>query len=88
MENQPVGISAGGLRALRTREGNVSGFYNDVANNCTYGVGTLAHLGPCSTRELQQPTNPNQINTNFAQRVSAAEAKVRRTVKRRQLSQE
>lgn len=30
-------------------------YYNDVANNCTYGVGTLAHTAPCTPEELARP---------------------------------
>ncbi|MGF6855362.1 hypothetical protein OKW29_004249 [Paraburkholderia sp. CI3] len=48
--NDVMKMSAGGYAALRVNEGVVMHYYNDapVNGNCTWGVGTLAHLGPCT----------------------------------------
>ena len=51
--NAGLSVSAGGVADIRTREGVRRGYYNDAANNCTYGVGQLAHKGPCSPAELR-----------------------------------
>ncbi|WP_242540457.1 lysozyme inhibitor LprI family protein [Trinickia mobilis] len=47
-----------GLTALRIRERAVLHYYNDIADNCTHGVGTLAHHGPCTEDELRRPVTP------------------------------
>jgi lysozyme len=52
MANETKRLSAAGWAALRTREHAVLHYYSDVANNCTYGIGTLAHHGPCTDEEL------------------------------------
>jgi Lysozyme inhibitor LprI len=48
MPNETMQMSPSGRTALRQRERAVLSYYNDAANNCTYGVGTLAHRGPCT----------------------------------------
>ncbi|MFP3711328.1 lysozyme, partial [Paraburkholderia sp. SIMBA_009] len=72
---------------LRRRESAVMAYYNDQANNCTYGVGTLAHTGPCTPEELRRPVTTTQVNAQLAARVRRAEAAVRRHVSTRQLTQ-
>ncbi|WP_343050171.1 hypothetical protein [Burkholderia guangdongensis] len=48
MANEGMRLSEAGWTALRIREHAIMAYYNDQANNCTYGVGTLAHYGPCT----------------------------------------
>ncbi|WP_081992540.1 lysozyme [Collimonas arenae] len=88
MANEHMRTSTAGMAALRTREGAVLRYYNDNANNCTYGVGTLAHSGVCTPEELQRPVTIPQVNAQLSLRVTAAEATVRRHVRDHQLTQE
>jgi lysozyme len=88
MANERKRLSAAGWTALRTREHAVLHYYNDVANNCTYGIGTLAHHGPCTDEELQRPVSAADVNAQLTVGVSRAEAAVRRQVHDHELSQD
>lgn len=88
MANETMRMSAAGMAALRQREGAVLRYYNDAANHCTYGVGTLAHLGPCTLDELRRPVSIAEVNIQLATRVSSAETAVRQRVRNHQLTQE
>lgn len=88
MANETMTMSTAGMAALRVREGAVLRYYNDSANNCTYGVGTLLHNGACTAEELQRPVTVAQVNTQLNLRVSRAEATVRRHVPDHPLTQE
>ena len=81
-------MSAAGLAALREREHAVLRYYNDVANNCTYGVGTLAHHGPCTADESQRPVTIADVNTQLQARVGTAVRAVRQRVHTRALTQD
>lgn len=87
MANENKRLSEAGWAALRQREQAVMHYYNDQANNCTFGVGTLAHTGACTPEELRRPVTPAQVNAQLAARVSTAEAQVRRNVTQRELTQ-
>jgi lysozyme len=87
MANENMRMSAEGVTALRLREGAVLRYYNDAANHCTYGVGTLVHRGPCTAEELERPVTVAQINTQLALGVRVAEAAVRRQVPLQTLTQ-
>ena len=87
MPNATMQMSAAGMAALRLREGAVLRYYNDAANHCTYGVGTLAHLGPCTPEELRRPVSIADVNLQLATRVRSAEATVRQRVRNHQLTQ-
>lgn len=86
--NETMRMSANGLAVLRQREGAVLRYYNDAANHCTYGVGTLAHLGPCTPAELLRPVSLVEVDTQLAIRVRDTEEAVRRGVRNHQLTQE
>jgi lysozyme len=88
MANETMQMSAAGMAELRRREGAVVRYYNDVANNCTYGVGTLEHHGPCTAEELARPVTLADVDRALATRVHTAEAAVRRQVPNRQLTQD
>lgn len=87
MANEILHVDAGGMAALRLREGVALRYYNDIANNCTFGVGVLAHLGPCTAEELQRPVTEAQVNAQLAARVQGAEQAVRRRVNQQALTQ-
>lgn len=88
MANEGMGMSANGRSELRRREKAVFHYYNDAANNCTYGIGALAHYGPCTEEELNRPVTPNDVDTQLVARVSEAERAVRRGVAHTTLTQE
>lgn len=88
MANETMRMSAAGMAALRQREGAVLRYYNDAANHCTYGVGTLAHHGPCTLEELRRPVSIADVNMQLATRVRSAEGAVRQRVRNYQLTQE
>ena len=91
--NANMSMSAAGRAALAAREGmggrpgNEGGYYNDSADNCTVGIGTLVHYGPCTSEELNRPANPAQNQADFDDRVRAAEDAVRNGVPNRRLNQ-
>jgi len=87
MANETMRMSAVGMAALRQREGAVLRYYNDAASHCTYGVGTLAHHGPCTPDELRRPVSIVDVNTQLASRVRSAEDAVRQRVRNHQLTQ-
>ena len=88
--NRDMTLSAAGLAALRTSEGQVSGgaYYNDVANNCTRGTGILVHPGACTAAEMARPTDQQANETAFQNRVHTAEGQVRQQVPDRRLTQD
>lgn len=73
-QNADMTMSAAGQAALADREGQMVGnrYYNDIAHNCTYGVGLLEHLGPCSGAELGQTVDAGQAQTEFQRRIEDA----------------
>jgi lysozyme len=80
-------LSSTGLANLRANEGIRSHYYNDVANNCTYGVGTLAHMGPCSAAELATRVSDAQVQRSLHVGVQDAVRRVRRAVRNHALTQ-
>jgi len=85
--NQCLTLSAAGQNELTRREGVVRHYYNDAANNCTYGVGTLAHLGSCTADELHTQLTDQQMATSLHHGVHIAENAVRRNVTHHRLTQ-
>lgn len=88
-QNADRTMSADGQAALAQREGHVVGnsYYNDGANNCTYGVGLLAHTGPCTEAELHRTVNAGEAEAEFQRRVNDAAQRVREQVQGRRLTQ-
>jgi lysozyme len=89
MANENMYMSAAGYGALRHNEGVRMHYYDDapVNGNCTWGVGTLAHLGPCTPEELRRPVTPAQVDAALHLRVQDAERLVRAIVTQTQLTQ-
>ncbi len=91
--NANMHISAEARNRLRSpqREATIRGYYNDGGRgrgHCTYGIGILAHRGPCTAEELGRSLTPTQIEASFDAALRAAERAVRRNVTRRALTQE
>jgi len=89
MANENMQMSAAGYAALRANEGVVMRYYNDapVNGNCTWGVGTLEHFGPCTAEELRRAVLPAQVNAMLQLRVREAERIVRSVVTDHPLTQ-
>ena len=85
--NAGMTVSAGGRLDIQNREGVAPNYYNDIANNCTYGVGQLAHIGPCTAEELATPVSQQQIQQTMDASVRRFEQRVRDGVPGRQLNQ-
>lgn len=88
MANEDMRMSAAGMSALRRAEGAAMRYYNDIANNCTWGVGTLAHLGPCTPEELNRSVTAAEVDAQLATRVQDAERAVRQQVRNHPLTQD
>lgn len=87
MANETMQMSASGVLALRRRERPVLRYYNDAANNCTYGIGTLLHTGPCSQAELQRPVTEAEINAQLNKHLITAVSAVKQKVNSATLTQ-
>jgi lysozyme len=81
-------MSPAGLAQLRLREAVTNHYYNDEAHNCTYGVGTLAHIGPCTPAELGSYVDNDKVERSFEAGVLDAESAVKRVVKNQDLTQQ
>lgn len=79
--------SPAGIHAIRFHEGVKNHYYDDQGNNCTYGVGTLAHTGPCSPAELAETVSDERIQKSLVHGLLDAEAAVKRNITRQALSQ-
>lgn len=86
-----MAMSSPAKARLRAHEQAKYCYYDDGGKpgvgNCTWGIGILAHLGPCTAKELKTKVEPAQVEASFATRVADAERVVRRDVKRQQLTQ-
>lgn len=52
MADESMRMIAAGLSALSDHEGAILRYHDDSADNFTFGMGTLAHVGPCTSEEL------------------------------------
>jgi GH24 family phage-related lysozyme (muramidase) len=70
---------------MRSTEKKVLKYYDDGGKtgrgNCTWGVGILAHRGPCTKAELARSVTDVDIEREFASRLAIAERGVERNVK-------
>lgn len=69
---------------MRHREKKVMKYYDDGGTghgNCTWGIGTKAHNGPCNEKELGRTVTDADIEREFAKRLRVAEQGVERNVK-------
>lgn len=75
-----------GRNALLRREGKKD-FYDDIAGNCTKGIGVLVHTGHCTESELRQKLSEQDKADTFSSAIEVAERAVREKVSRQNLSQ-
>ncbi|HKT27386.1 lysozyme [Dyella sp.] len=90
MANENMRMSPRGYTQLQLREGVRMHYYNDmpVNGNCTWGVGTLAHYGPCTEEELRRTVLESDVNAVLSARVMEAERIVKHVVTDHALTQE
>ena len=91
-DNSKLRMSSAGKARLRKNEDPKYYYYDDGGRpgrgNCTWGIGTLAHKGPCTAAELKTKVGPAEVEAAFTSRIADAERIVRRKVSRQALSQE
>lgn len=85
--NSNAAVSEQGYDELRSRESVVMHYYNDAANNCTFGVGTLVHKGPCTATEKAQTVSMAAVNSELVKRVNQAASYVKQIVSHYKLTQ-
>lgn len=69
---------------MRNTEKKVLKYYDDGGKgkgNCTWGIGTLAHRGPCTAEELARVVTDADVEREFAARLRETERGVERKVK-------
>lgn len=89
--NDDMVTSDKGIRFITLHERLVKGYYNDLKGNkgnCTWGIGTLAHFGPCTPEELKAPVTMEQIYAAQTSSVVESERNIKRIVKNNKLTQE
>jgi lysozyme len=85
--NQNLKLSAQGQTELMRHEGVIHHYYNDSVHNCTYGAGTLVHLGPCADAEMHTVVTDTMIVKGMGAGIDKAEDAVYRNVAHQQLTQ-
>lgn len=69
---------------MRHTEKKMMKYYDDGGpgrGNCTWGIGTKEHNGPCTARELARKVTDSDIESEFLSRLKVAESGVGRNVK-------
>ncbi|MDL2356342.1 MAG: lysozyme [Pseudomonadota bacterium] len=77
-------MSTAARLSMRNTEKKMLKYYDDGGKgrgNCTWGIGTKAHNGPCSKTELARVVLDADIEREFAVRLREAERGVERHVK-------
>lgn len=85
-KNQLKTLSLSGLNTLRRHEG-VKDYYNDIAGNCTKGIGVLVHKGNCTESELKLAVSDVERAKSFESAINTAVRAVRQRTKNQELSQ-
>jgi lysozyme len=68
---------------MRNTEKKVMKYYNDGnkgRGNCTWGIGTKAHNGPCTKVELARVVTDPDVEKEFSKRLNVAEKAIQRSV--------
>lgn len=92
IDNSKLRMSSAAKARVRKNEDPKYYYYDDGGKrgrgNCTWGIGTLAHKGPCSAAELKTKIGPAEVEAAFTSRIADAERIVRRKVSGQALNQE
>lgn len=90
-DNSKLKMSSAAKARMRQHEDPKYYYYDDGGKpgrgNCTWGIGTLAHKGPCTADELKTKVGPAEVEAAFASRITLAEGIVRRNVSHQALNQ-
>lgn len=91
VDNSKLRVSSEALIRMRNHEKPVYSYYDDGGRpgkgNCTWGIGILAHRGPCTAEELKRGVSPADVERAFAANVASSEKAVIKTVTRQALTQ-
>lgn len=87
VDNKVLSMSAKGMASLQHFEGAKNYYYDDPAKNCTYGIGTLIHRGPCTPEELVRPVTAEQVAAGLGRGLMNAQKAVKDKVTNKQLTQ-
>lgn len=90
-DNSEMKMSASAKTRMRQRESAQYRYYDDGGRgrgNCTWGIGTLAHRGPCTAEELARPVSATQVEITFSAKLAEAERTVRKRVSKQVLTQD
>jgi GH24 family phage-related lysozyme (muramidase) len=88
--NSTMKMSGAARARMRERERPKYFYYNDMGGNrgnCTWGIGTLEHRGPCTADELKREVSPTQAEAVYSAKIGEAEREVRRRVAAQTLTQ-
>lgn len=81
-------ISKTGIDHISRDEGFSAVPYNDVAGNCTVGVGILLSYSPCTEQQMKAKYDLASLNSTFHDRLEEAQKYVRFYVRESQLNQD
>lgn len=85
--NSTMIISKSGIEHISKDEGFSAIPYNDIAGNCTVGVGILLSYSPCTEQQMKTKYDLAKLNATFHDRLEEAQKYVRFYVRGSQLSQ-
>ncbi len=86
--NSQMVISKSGIERISKDEGFSAIPYNDIAGNCTVGVGILLSYKPCTEQQMKTKYDLGKLNATFHDRLEEAQKYVRFYVREVQLNQE
>ena len=86
--NSKMVISKSGIEHISKDEGFSAIPYNDIAGNCTVGVGILLSYSPCTEKQMKTKYDLAKLNATFHDRLEEAQKYVRFYVREAQLSQD
>lgn len=85
--NSNMAISKTGIDHISKDEGFSALPYNDIAGNCTVGIGILLSYSPCTEQQMKTKYNLANLNATFHDRLEEAQKYVRFYVRESSLSQ-
>jgi lysozyme len=83
-QEEPMLMSTSARVTMRNTEKKVLHYYDDGGKgkgNCTWGIGTLAHRGPCTAEELARVVTDADVEREFNVRLRDTERGVERNIK-------
>ena len=81
-------LSKAGIDHISKDEGFSAVPYNDIAGNCTVGIGILLSYNPCTEKQMKTKYDLASLNATFHNRLEEAQKYVRFYVRESQLTQD